>query len=98
MRNKERAVELLELMYSEGYFAKLKPKNEKDNLNMKSFEEPASNELNLMVSDLLEASILLLDNASKGLSNATKDKYGSILTFLEIGLKLLFEDEMKATK
>ncbi|WET03726.1 hypothetical protein [Flavobacterium sp. YJ01] len=48
-----------------------------------------------MVSDLLKASIILLNPDAKGLSSFTKDDNVNVMTLLEIALQLLPEEEME---
>ncbi len=48
-----------------------------------------------MVSDLLKASIILLNPDARGLSSFTKDNQVNVMTLLEIALQLLPEEEME---
>lgn len=87
--------ELLELINKGRYFTTLKPDYKESN----SFDIPLKvsgyNELNMMVSDLLKASIILLNPDAKTLSSFTKDKNINVMTLIEIALQLLPEDEME---
>jgi hypothetical protein len=94
-QNKERAEELLELINKGKYFNKLKPVPKETNSFTISLKVSSYNELNLMVSDLLKASIILLNPEAKTLSSFTKDNDLNVMTLLEIALQLLPEDEME---
>ncbi|SCY25195.1 hypothetical protein SAMN02927916_1617 [Flavobacterium anhuiense] len=95
MQNKERAEELLELISKGSYFSKLKPEPKETNSFSIPLKVSSYNELNLMVSDLLKASIILLNPDANGLSSFTKDNNVNVMTLLEIALQLLPEDEME---
>lgn len=90
-----KAEELLEVMNKGRYFTKLKPDYKENN----SFDIPLKvsgyNELNMIVSDLLKASIILLNPDAKTLSSFTKDKNINVMTLIEIALQLLPEEEME---
>ncbi len=94
-QNKERAEELLELINKGRYFTKLKPEPKENNSFTIPLKVSSYNELNLMVSDLLKASIILLNPEAKTLSSFTKDNDLNVMTLLEIALQLLPEDEME---
>ncbi|WP_374172160.1 hypothetical protein [Flavobacterium tructae] len=53
------------------------------------------NELNLMVSDLLKASIILLNDDARNLSSIVSVSDINVMTLLEIALQLLPEEEME---
>ncbi|HEY1195081.1 hypothetical protein [Flavobacterium sp.] len=92
IQNKERAEELI----NKGrYFTKLKPEPKENNSFTISLKVSSYNELNMMVSDLLKASIILLNPDAKGLSSFTKDHDVNVMTLLEIALQLLPEEEME---
>ena len=94
-QNKERAEELLELINKGRYFTKLKPETKENNSFTIPLKVSSYNELNLMVSDLLKASIILLNPDANSLSSFTKDNNVNVMTLLEIALQLLPEDEME---
>ena len=91
---KESAKALLELINSGSYFTKLKQENNNDSFDV-TLKVSCYNELNLMVSDLLKASIILLNPDAKGLSSFTNNKDVNVMTLLEIALQLLPEEEME---
>jgi len=94
-QNKERTEELLELINKGSYFSKLKPVPKETNSYTIPLKVSSYNELNLMVLDLLKASIILLNPDANGLSSFTKDNNVNVMTLLEIALQLLPEDEME---
>jgi hypothetical protein len=94
-QNKERAEELLEFINKGRYFTKLKPEPKEANSFTIPLKVSSYNELNLMVSDLLKASIILLNPDAKTLSSFTKDNDLNVMTFLEIALQLLPDEEME---
>ncbi|OUL62727.1 hypothetical protein [Flavobacterium sp. AJR] len=93
IQHKESAKELLELMNKGKYFTKLKPENSIDNSFSVALKVSCYDELNLMVSDLLKASILILK--TENLSNLTANADINVMTLLEIALQLLPEEEME---
>ncbi|PWB22163.1 hypothetical protein [Flavobacterium sp. HTF] len=95
MKNKEQAKSLLKLMTKSNYFTKLKRENKKENTFIIPLKITSYNELNLMVSDLLKASIILLNQDAKSLSSFTNNSDINVMTLLEIALQLLPEDEME---
>lgn len=82
-------------MTKTNYFTKLKPENKTGNAFTIPLKVSSYNELNLMVSDLLKASIILLNPDANGLSSFTKDNNVNVMTLLEIALQLSPEDEME---
>lgn len=94
-QNTERAEELLALINKGRYFTKLNPVPKEINSYTIPLKVSSYNELNLMVSDLLKASIILLNPDANGLSSFTKDNNVNVMTLLEIALQLLPEDEME---
>ena len=74
IENKERAEELLELINKGSYFSKLKPEPKETNSYTIPLKVSSYNELNLMVSDLLKASIVLLNPEASSLSIITEYK------------------------
>jgi len=95
MKIEERIEALLELINRGKYFTKLKAQNKTGNSFTIPLQVSSYNELNLMVSDLLKASIILLNPDAKGLSSFTKDDNVNVMTLLEIALQLLPEEEME---
>jgi len=95
IENEEQATEVLELMNKVNYFTKLKRENKIDNSFSVPIKVSCYNELNMMVSDLLKASILILTNDTRNLSNCTSNTDINVLTLLEIALQLLPEEEME---
>jgi hypothetical protein len=83
----------LESMHRINKFNKLKPKI--DNSFSVTLKVSCYNELNLMVSDLLKASIILLNNDARNLSSTTTVSDINVMTLLEIALQLLPEEEME---
>lgn len=94
-QNKKRAEELIEIINKGKYFTTLKPEAKEINLFAIPLKVSSYNELNLMVSDLLKASIILLNPDAQSLSSFTKDNNVNVITLLEIALQLLPEDEME---
>ena len=95
MQNKERAEGLLELMNKRNYFTKLKQEHKEDTSFTIPLKVCSYNELNLMVSDLLKASIVLMNKEARSLAVFHKDTDINVLTLLEIALQLLPEEEME---
>ncbi|CAD0006394.1 hypothetical protein [Flavobacterium salmonis] len=95
IQNKERAAQLLELIDKKKYFKKLKSDNKIGNSFDVTLKVSGYNQLNLMVSDLLKASILLLHHDSPSLPIHTVNTDINVMTLLEIALQLLPEDEME---
>lgn len=95
IQHKEQVTEFLESMNRINKFTKLKPENSNDNSLNVTLRVSCYNELNLMVSDLLKASIILLNDDVRNLSNTTKVSDINVMTLLEIALQLLPEDEME---
>ncbi|WP_343697337.1 hypothetical protein [Flavobacterium sp.] len=94
MQNKERTEKLLVLMNERKYFTKLKPEHKEENSFTIPLKVSSYNELNLMVSDLLKASIVLMNKEARSLAVFHKDTDINVLTLLEIALQLLPEEEM----
>lgn len=95
MKIEDRIEGLLELINRGKYFTKLKPQNKIGNSFTIPLQVSSYNEMNIMVSDLLKASIILLNPDANGLSSFTKDNNVNVMTLLEIALQLLPEDEME---
>jgi len=94
-QHENQVAELIESMKNLNFFTKLKPENKRKNSFMIPIKVSCYNELNMMVSDLLKASIILLNNDAKSLSPFTADSDVSVLTLLEIALQLLPGEEMQ---
>ncbi|WP_165571402.1 hypothetical protein [Flavobacterium hydatis] len=77
------------------YFKKLRPEDNTDDSFSVTLKVSCYNELNIMVSDLLKASIILLNEDARNLSNLTKVTDINVMTLLEIALQLLPEQEME---
>lgn len=95
IQHKEQATKLLDLMNKANYFEKLKPENNVNHSFNITLKVSGYNELNLMISDLLKASIILLNKDARTLSSFTADSDINIMTFLEIALQLLPAAEME---
>ncbi|HEX8017672.1 MAG TPA: hypothetical protein VF465_20765 [Flavobacterium sp.] len=95
IQNKERAAQLLELIDKRKYFKKLKSDNKIGNSFDVTLKVSGYNQLNLMVSDLLKASILLLHHDAPSLPSHTVNTDVNVMTLLEIALQLLPEEEME---
>lgn len=94
-QHKKQVTEFLESMNRINKFKKLKSGNNTDNSFSVSLKVSGYNELNLMVSDLLKASILLLNDDARNLSSVVSVSDINVMTLLEIALQLLPEDEME---
>ncbi|PBJ12206.1 hypothetical protein [Flavobacterium sp. ACN6] len=95
MKVEDRIEGLLELIKRGKYFTKLKQQNKMGNTFIIPLQISSYNELNMMVSDLLKASIILLNPDAKGLSSFTNNSDINVMTLIEIALQLLPEDEME---
>ncbi|MEN2401036.1 hypothetical protein GKZ90_0014715 [Flavobacterium sp. MC2016-06] len=95
IKNKEQVTEFLELMNRGNYFTKLKQENKIEKSFVVPIKVSCYNELNIMISDLLKASILILTSDTENLSNCTTNTNINALTLLEIALQLLPEEEME---
>lgn len=95
IQHKEQIAEFLDSMNRINKFTKLKPENSNDNSLTATLKVSCYNELNLMVSDLLKASIILLNDDARNLSKTTTVSDINVMTLLEIALQLLPEDEME---
>ncbi|WP_428231642.1 hypothetical protein [Flavobacterium sp.] len=91
----KQVAELLELMKNTKDFRKLKSENNSNNSFSVNLKVSGYNELNLMVSDLLKASIILLNDDARSLSSFTANSGVDVMTLLEIALQLLPEQEME---
>jgi hypothetical protein len=95
IEHKESVMDLLESMNKVEYFKKLKSANTIDDSFSVTLKVSCYNELNLMVSDLLKASIILLNEDARNLSSLTTVTDINVMTLLEIALQLLPEEEME---
>lgn len=93
-QHKEQVAEFLQSMYAAKKFKKLKPNNNDNSFNV-TLKVSGYNQLNLMVSDLLKASILLLHHDAPSLPSHTVNTDINVMTLLEIALQLLPEEEME---
>lgn len=96
IQHKKQVTEFLESMNRINKFKKLKSENNKDNSFSVNLKVSGYNELNLMVSSLLKASIILLnDDARSQACFPFNEADHNVMTLLEIALQLLPEDEME---
>ncbi|MEZ0130624.1 hypothetical protein AB9T88_13020 [Flavobacterium sp. LBUM151] len=96
IQQKEQVIEFLESMKRLNKFNKLKPVNNSDNSFSVNLKVSGYNELNLMVSSLLKASIILLNyDARSQACFSFNEADNNVMTLLEIALQLLPEDEME---
>jgi hypothetical protein len=96
IKNREQVTEFLESMNRINKFKKLKAENNDDNSFSVNLKVSGYNELNLMVSSLLKASIILLnDDARSQACFSFNEADNNVMTLLEIALQLLPEDEME---
>ncbi|UUF16891.1 MULTISPECIES: hypothetical protein [Flavobacterium] len=84
-----------ELMNKRNYFTKLKQEYKEDSSFTIPLRVSSYNELNLIVSDLLKASIVLMNKEARSLAVFHKETDINVLTLLEIALQLLPEEEME---
>lgn len=84
-----------ELMNKRNYFTKLKLEHKEDTSFTIPLKVCSYNELNLMVSDLLKASIVLMNKEARSMAVFHKETDINVLTLLEIALQLLPEEEME---
>lgn len=94
-QNEDKISELSELMNKRNYFTKLKQEHNEDNSFTIPLKVCSYNELNLIVSDLLKASIVLMNKEARSLAVFHKETDIKVLTLLEIALQLLPEEEME---
>ncbi|KQO33174.1 hypothetical protein ASF10_19055 [Flavobacterium sp. Leaf82] len=95
IQNNKQATDFFELMNKTKDFRRLKQENKGDNSFSVNLKVSGYNELNMMVSDLLKASIILLNDDAKSLSSITANTDINVMTLLEIALQLLPEQEME---
>lgn len=85
----------LESMNRINKFSTLKLLNSDDNSFSVPLKVSGYNELNIMVSDLLKASIVLMNKEARSLANFESDTDINVVTLLEIALQLLPDQEME---
>lgn len=96
IEHKKQVTEFLESMKRLNKFKKLKSENNSDNSLSINLKVSGYNELNLIVSSLLKASIILLnDDARSQATFSFNETDNNVMTLLEIALQLLPEDEME---
>ncbi|WP_163411445.1 hypothetical protein [Flavobacterium ajazii] len=78
-KHKERVAEFLQSMYAAKKLKKLKPHNSDNSFNV-TLKVSGYNQLNLMVSDLLKASILLLHHDAPSLPSHTVNTDINVIT------------------
>lgn len=87
--------EFLESMNRMNKFTTLKSDDNSDNSFSVSLKVFGYNELNLMVSDLIKAIIVLMNKEARSLANFESDTDINVVTLLEIALQLLPDQEME---
>ena len=87
--------EFLESMNRMNKFTTLKSEDNDDNSFSVPLKVSGYNELNLIVSDLLKASIVLMNKEARSLANFESDTDINVVTLLEIALQLLPDQEME---
>lgn len=95
IQHTKQVTEFLEAMNRINKFNKLKPENSNDNSFSVPLKVSGYNELNLMVLDLLKASIILLNEDARNLSSVVSVSDINVMTLLEIALQLLPAEEME---
>lgn len=95
IQHKEKITEFLESMKRRNKFNKLNSENRSDNSFSVTLKVSGYNELNLMVSDLLTSSIVLMNKEARSLANFESDTEVNVVTLLEIALQLLPDQEME---
>lgn len=85
----------LESMNRMNKFSTLKLDDNDNNSFSVPLKVSGYNELNLMVSDLLKASIVLMNKEARSLANFESDTDINVVTLLEIALQLLPDQEME---
>ncbi|QSB27793.1 hypothetical protein [Flavobacterium sp. CLA17] len=93
-KQEESATDFLKLVKNMKYFTKLKSDNSNGDLFNVTLKTASYNELNLMVSCLLKASICALKNDNSGYSSASESGI-DVLLLLEMALQLLPDEEMQ---
>jgi len=94
-KHTKQLTEFLESMKRINKFDKLKSENRSDNSFSVTLKVSGYNELNLMVSDLLKSSIVLMNKEARSLAVFESDTDINVVTLLEIALQLLPDQEME---
>ena len=94
-KHTKQVTEFLESMKRINKFNKLNSENKSDNSFSVTLKVSGYNELNLMVSDLLKSSIVLMNKEARSLANFESDTDINVVTLLEIALQLLPDQEME---
>ena len=93
--HKEQVTKILETMNKVNYFKKIKCDTIDDSFNVR-LKVSGYSELNIMVSTLLKASIIMLnDDARSQATFSFNEADHNVLTLLEIALQLLPGEEME---
>ncbi|OXG06188.1 hypothetical protein BC749_102152 [Flavobacterium araucananum] len=95
IQHTKQVTDFLESMNRINKFKKLKQETGSDNSFSIPLKVSGYNELNIMVSDLLKASIVLMNKEARSLANFESDTDINIVTLLEIALQLLPDQEME---
>jgi len=94
-KHTKQLTEFLESMKRINKFNKLNSENRSDNSFSVTLKVSGYNELNLLVSDLLKSSIVLMNKEARSLANFESDTDINVVTLLEIALQLLPDQEME---
>jgi hypothetical protein len=95
-KHTEEVTAFLESMNRINKFKKLKPDSASKNSFNVELKVSCYNELNLMVSSLLKASIILLNDDARSQANFPfNEADNNVMNLLEIALQLLPEEEME---
>ena len=96
IKHKEQVTEFLESMKRLNKFKKLKQENNNNNSFSVNLKVSGYNELNLMVSSLLKASIILLNDDDRSQACFPfNEAHNNVMTLLEIAVQLLPDEEME---
>jgi len=96
IKHTEKVTQFLESMNRINKFKKLNSENNSDNSFSVKLKVSCYNELNMMISSLLKASIILLnDDARSQATFSFNESDNNVMNLLEIALQLLPEDEME---
>ncbi|CAA9197384.1 hypothetical protein FLA105534_01592 [Flavobacterium bizetiae] len=95
IQDRKQVREFLESINRMNKFTTLKLEDNNDNSFSVPLKVSGYNELNLIVSDLLKASIVLMNKEARSLANFESDTDINVVTLLEIALQLLPDQEME---
>lgn len=95
IQDRKQVREFLESINRMNKFTTLKSEDNDDNSFSVPLKVSGYNELNLMVSDLLKASIVLMNKEARSLANFESDTDINVVSLLEIALQLLPDQEME---